>query len=591
MSIHTFHIPVMGIGFTIDSPIKIAHLGISSAISLVDDILIERMRELYSNKYDLPYSFVPHNEEDSRAKRITAYLNTVNTIVNQKVSSFKESVIKKRDELNQLIDILPPKSLLKENLIAAYKAKSNSLIYETIEKYYKPGSIDVNIMTKLDKANYKGGEELPAEYNDAHAALRGFANSKLNSSVVLSAGMSPRLYSYIENFEDFYPDKEFNLKKRIILKVSDYRSAIVQGKMFAKKGLWVSEFRVESGLNCGGHAFATQGILMGPILKEFSKNREELKSELFEIYSNALKAKEKHVPANPPQMLLTAQGGVGTSEEHNFLLSKYNIDSVGWGSPFLLVPEASSTDKETIDLLSNAKEDDFYLSDISPVGVRFNNVKGNSRDKDKESKISQGKPGAACTKNFLMLNKDSKNKPICTASRKYQNQEIQKLNLSELSKEEYKKKYDEITVKSCICNGLGVSTLKAHNMDTKHEGDGVSVCPGPNLAYFTKKVSLKMMVNHIYGETNIIEDPEKRPSMFAKELQMYVNYIKEELSNYQTPNSRKIKEWQKFITNLELGANYCKEVATQTKPNKLSSNLIKELTAEISNIKEQIKKR
>jgi len=123
------------------------------------------------------------------------------------------------------------------------------------------GSINVNIMTKLDKINFNGKKELSVEYNDAHAALRGFALSDLNSSIVLSAGINPGLYSYIANFEDFYPDENGFLKKRIILKVSDYRSALTQGKFLAKKGLWVSEYRIESGLNCGGHAFATHGYL------------------------------------------------------------------------------------------------------------------------------------------------------------------------------------------------------------------------------------------------------------------------------------------------------------------------------------------
>ena len=68
--------------------------------------------------------------------------------------------------------------------------------------------------------------------------------------------------------------------KKIILKVSDYRSAIIQGKFFAKKGLWVSEYRIESGLNCGGHAFPTQGYLMGPILEEFKKNIDSLFQKL-----------------------------------------------------------------------------------------------------------------------------------------------------------------------------------------------------------------------------------------------------------------------------------------------------------------------
>jgi hypothetical protein len=55
---HTFHIPVMGIGFTIDTPVKVAHYGISSVMSLVDDILAEKMREFYSKKLDLPYDAI-----------------------------------------------------------------------------------------------------------------------------------------------------------------------------------------------------------------------------------------------------------------------------------------------------------------------------------------------------------------------------------------------------------------------------------------------------------------------------------------------------------------------------------------------------
>jgi hypothetical protein len=50
-------------------------------------------------------------------------------------------------------------------------------------------------------------------YNDAHASLRGFANSKLSSSMVLSAGMNPRLYSYIEEFDDFFLMKTVSEKE------------------------------------------------------------------------------------------------------------------------------------------------------------------------------------------------------------------------------------------------------------------------------------------------------------------------------------------------------------------------------------------
>src|SRR5690606_5648422 len=110
------------------------------------------------------------------------------------------------------------------------------------------------------------GDPLPIEYSDALSALKGFALSQLKSSVVFSAGLNPRLYSFCEQFPDFFPTENAGPNKKIILKVSDYRSALIQGKFLAKKGLWVSEFRIESGLNCGGHAFATDGLLLGPIL-------------------------------------------------------------------------------------------------------------------------------------------------------------------------------------------------------------------------------------------------------------------------------------------------------------------------------------
>lgn len=55
-SIHNFHIPVMGLAYTIDSPIRVAHFGISSVISITDDELTEKMRAYYCAKYNLPYT-------------------------------------------------------------------------------------------------------------------------------------------------------------------------------------------------------------------------------------------------------------------------------------------------------------------------------------------------------------------------------------------------------------------------------------------------------------------------------------------------------------------------------------------------------
>jgi len=324
---HTFHIPVMGTAFTADSPLKVAHFGISSVIALADDVLLERLRKFYSEIYDLSYIEIKNNTKDYRADRITAYLDMVNKLVENKFNEFVSSTADKFDEIKKYFTMLPDTSKIKREFNVLIS--SPSFCFDNLSDWLKNnlsfGSIDVNIMTKVDKTNYFKREKLPSEYNDAHAALRGYANSKLASSVVFSAGMNPRLYGYIANFDDFFPDKNGYIKKKIILKVSDYRSALIQGRFLAKKGLWVSEYRIESGLNCGGHAFATDGYLMGPILAEFRDRRNELVDDIYSICRLALKSNNKIVPENKLKVKVTAQGGVATPEEHNFLVEHYNL--------------------------------------------------------------------------------------------------------------------------------------------------------------------------------------------------------------------------------------------------------------------------
>ena len=89
---HSFHIPVMGLAYTIDSPIRVAQYGISSVISIIDDDLLEKMNAFYSQKFSLPYQEITQKVEDYRAKRITAYLNLVDTIVKDKFEKFKEEL-------------------------------------------------------------------------------------------------------------------------------------------------------------------------------------------------------------------------------------------------------------------------------------------------------------------------------------------------------------------------------------------------------------------------------------------------------------------------------------------------------------------
>ena len=53
---HTFHIPVMGLAYTVDSPIRVAQFGISSVVSITDDEVIEKI--------------LPHKSDEEFVKEI-----------------------------------------------------------------------------------------------------------------------------------------------------------------------------------------------------------------------------------------------------------------------------------------------------------------------------------------------------------------------------------------------------------------------------------------------------------------------------------------------------------------------------------------
>ncbi|WP_372773802.1 hypothetical protein [Mangrovibacterium sp.] len=583
---HSFHIPVMGLGYTIDTPVKVAHLGISSVVSIVDDFLMEKMREFYSKKFDLPFNEISTKAEDFRAKRITAYLNLVDKLVSDKYDELVNNFHQKSSELEKYFDLLPDAKSIKEKFNQMVQSKSMPDVKAWLQRNLTKGAIDVNIMTKLDKVNYSGGEALPSEYNDAHAALRGFANSTLNSSVVLSAGMNPRLYSYIENFEDFYPNAEGEFKKKVTLKVSDYRSALIQGRFLAKKGIWVSEYRIESGLNCGGHAFATQGYLLGPILEEFRDKRQELATAVFDVLQKGLEEKGKSQLEKAPELKITAQGGVGTNEEHNFLLEEYQLDAIGWGSPFMLVPEACHIDKYSLELLRNSGENEFYLSDASPLGVHFNNVRGTSQQKAIEHIRKEGKVGFPCTKRFLVFNTEFTEQPICTASRRYQATKIAEIEAMDIDENCKKLQIDKLAEKECLCEGLSNSTYLANEVTPDSPRRGVSICPGPNLAYFTKIASLKEMVDHIYGKINLLQDA-KRPNLFVKELRMYVDYLENKIEEVRhAKDEKQAAYYRTFRKNMQDGISYYKELFTKY-DHKLHE-MKKDVMVELENVNKKI---
>ena len=112
--LHTFHIPVMGLAYTIDSPIRVAQYGISSVVSIADDDLIEKMRNFYSTKFNLPYEEISQKFHDYRAERITSYLNLVDKIVKEKFENFKTELAESKTAVENYIAMLPNTSDIKK---------------------------------------------------------------------------------------------------------------------------------------------------------------------------------------------------------------------------------------------------------------------------------------------------------------------------------------------------------------------------------------------------------------------------------------------------------------------------------------------
>lgn len=568
---HSFHIPVLGLAYSIDTPLKVARFGISSVVSIVNDDLIERMRKYHLEKNNLDYSAIEKTEDDFRAKRITAYLNLLNTLVDKQIKELKAQNFEAGSDICRYFELLPDHSeekmkyleMLKENQLDEKK-----MLQSELKEKIKAGAIEVNIMAKVDKMNFaKNGTPLGDTFTDALASLRGYAASDLNSSIILSAGMNPRLYSYLTEFKDFAPISNLPSKKKVVLKVSDFRSAFIQAKFLAKKGIWVHEFRVESGLNCGGHAFATEGYLLGPILQEFKERKSEMVDELYHLYQGAYENKAD-VFMELPITRITVQGGIGNNEENDFLQRYYQLDGTGWGSPFLLVPEATNVDEGTLKSLETADASDFYVSGASPLGVPFNDFRKSTSEQQRLDRIAKGRPGSPCTKKYLVSNTEFTKTPICTASRKYQNLKIKELKAKEVSKAEYDRQFKKIVEKACLCEGLSTSVYIKNDILMPKESDAVSICPGPNTAYFSKQYTLEEMIKHIYGKINLLEGV-KRPHMYINELKLYVDYFKKDVeSSINEINAKNTKRLERFRDQLLKGIDYYQNLLPELKKQK-----------------------
>jgi hypothetical protein len=557
---HRFHIPVMGTGFTIDTALRVGRFGISSVMSLVDDLLVERIRKHYCKKLGLAFEPVPASHPDPRAARITAYVNLVQDVLDAQIQEIKAMPYGQPNDKATYFELLPEASPVKQLYRRWEKASpaEKPALEAELNTHIVPGSLDMNIMTKLDRLPYgKDGKQLAPEFSDAKAALRGFAQSRARGNMTFSAGINPTLYGTLEQFPDFYPGEDgSDPKKGVILKVTDYRSSMIQGKFLAKKGIEVREFRIESALNCGGHAFASDGFLMGPIVQEFSDNRANFSGMFEPLIEGWYKKKGKEYPQNRRNRYIdvTAQGGIGNHGEMRRMLEGYGLDATGWGSPFLLVPEVTALDEGTRRQLAAAREEDLYQSDASPLGVLFNNLRGSTSEQWTHKQIENGRPGSGCPKKYLVSNTEFTDTPICTASKEYQSQKLKALGyetVPAVSTPDPKLQY--VYAKQCICDQLGNGALI--ELGEAQPTQPVSVCPGPNIAYFDRQYTLREMVDHIYGRIPSLVSAD-RPHMFAKDLLLYVDYFERLVNKLVSGGDVTVAYLREFKENLEAGMRY-----------------------------------
>jgi hypothetical protein len=206
--------------------------------------------------------------------------------------------------------------------------------------------------------------------------------------------------------------------------------------------------------------------------------------------------------------------------------------------------------------LTEAVEDDYYISGSSPLGVPFNNFRQSAAEELRLERIRKGVPGSPCRKKFLVSNTEFTEQPICTASRQYQRLKLQELDAKKLSPVEHERMFNQITEKVCLCEGLASSVYIRHHLLKPRESRAVAICPGPNLAFFSQILSLRDMVGHIYGVKNVL-NTSSRPNLFINELNLYVKYLLKDIEqNVGKMDERKRKYLDKFAKELHNGIAY-----------------------------------
>lgn len=111
-----------GISFYSRHSYKSSKIRISSVVSIIEDQMIEQMRAVICKNEDLPYIEIKKDEEDYRARRITAYLNVLDIVLQKQMVQLKKEKFDEDQMINQYFEMLPDysssKALYKKMLIS-----------------------------------------------------------------------------------------------------------------------------------------------------------------------------------------------------------------------------------------------------------------------------------------------------------------------------------------------------------------------------------------------------------------------------------------------------------------------------------------
>ena len=319
--------------------------------------------------------------------------------------------------------------------------------------------------------------------------------------------------------------------------------------------------------------------MMGPILEEFKASRKTLAADLHKIYAKAL-AKAGRAVTEPGEIRITVQGGFSTAGEDRLMLEYYGTDGTGWATPFLLVPEAVCVEQEMLGELAAAMDEDVVLSKASPLGVPFWLLRDCESERSRRRRIDEGNPGTQCPKGYLQSNTEFTERPVCMSSRAYVKRKLEHLSSEGLSEQQLASVTETILGRDCVCHELGGGATAIYDI---HPSVTPLVCPGPNIADFSRTLSLDEMVHHIYGRTSIMTRTD-RPHTFLRELAIYAEHLRKQLGLLALQLcGNTLQYFHEFKDNLLAAVRYYAELAC-----KGVDGLTETFTADLDSLRKEI---